>query len=268
MTTIGQWLAHDNDVPRLEKEYLLADQLCIDRSVILAYPERQLTHSELDILEPSIGALRNGVPYAYVVGKQEFWGLSLKVHPGVLIPRPETELLVEQALLHTPKQGRLLDLGTGSGAIAIALGSQRTDIELSATDVVHTAISTAACNAKAHAVEIEFYLSDWFEALPPKRWHTIASNPPYIADHDAHLANLQHEPNLALTAGDGYAALRKIIQQAPLYLTHDGTILLEHGYDQAEEVRRLLLARGFVQVRSHLDLARIPRVTEGHWTDQ
>jgi release factor glutamine methyltransferase len=209
-----------------------------------------------------------GEPLAYITGRKDFWSLSLSVTPAVLVPRPETELLVERALeLRAEPLGRVADLGTGSGAIALALASERPEWQVVATDLSEAALAVARANAAAlHLGRVEFLQGSWFEPLEDREFHLIVSNPPYVAEGDPALldAALAHEPRTALASGpDGMASLRAIIHSAPRYLECGGWLLLEHGATQAEDVARELVVRGYTHVRSHRDLAGQPRITEG-----
>ena len=207
-----------------------------------------------------------GEPVAYLTGEREFFGLSLRVSPDVLIPRPDTELLAELALHYALPDTHLLDLGTGSGAIAIAVSKQRPDLHVWAGDVSQAALTVARGNAETHHCTIHFIHSDWYRQLPDIRWHTIVSNPPYIADNDPHLSqgDLRFEPINALTDhADGLSAYRILIAGATSRLHAQGWLLLEHGYDQAEAVRHLLLEYGFEQVQSWRDISGTERVSGG-----
>lgn len=208
-------------------------------------------------------------PVAYLLGEKEFGGLNLQVDARVLVPRPDTEVLVEWALgaLPAPEGGepiRLLDLGTGSGAIALTIASRRTDAQVTATDASADALSVARANAQRLNLPVRFAQGAWLAAVPGERFHVIASNPPYIAEGDAHLVALAHEPITALIAGpDGLDDIRRIVAQAPAALLPGGWLLLEHGHDQAGVVRALLDAAGFEQVSSRKDLAGIERCSGG-----
>ena len=268
MTAIQQWLATVRDVPRIECEVLLSEVLALSRAQILACPERPLAAAEQRSLERNVAALRAGQPLAYILGNREFWGLSFKVTPAVLIPRPETELLVELALQKAAQGGQLLDLGTGSGAIAVAIASERPDLTLTAVDISRSALAIAEENARTHDVVIEFVASDWFSNLSDSwdsdGWDMILANPPYIAEHDPHLPALQAEPQLALIAAeDGLYEIRRIVQNSPDYLRPGGCLMIEHGFDQAAAVREEMSAAGLVNVCSAEDLAAIERVTMG-----
>jgi release factor glutamine methyltransferase len=215
-----------------------------------------------------------GEPLAYIVGSKEFFGLALQVDARVLVPRPDTETLVQWALdlllLPGPAQSpRILDLGTGSGAIALALAHQLQTAnrpgQVVAVDASADALEVARANAERLGLEVQFIVSHWLQKVIGN-FHLIASNPPYIASADPHLAALQHEPLQALTAGaDGLLDIRQIIEQAPAHLQPGGWLLLEHGYDQAGSVRTLLAQRGFLQVQSRRDLAGIERCSGGQW---
>jgi release factor glutamine methyltransferase len=211
-----------------------------------------------------------GEPLAYIVGSKEFFGLDLQVDARVLVPRPDTETLVEWALERLAEPGlpaaaRVLDLGTGSGAIALALKKSRPALDVTAVDASPDALAVAGANARQHGLSLHFIESSWFEQVSG-HFHLIASNPPYVADADPHLAALRHEPLQALTAGqDGLDDLRQIIEQAPAHLHPQAWLLLEHGYDQAPAVCALLARQGFAEVHSRLDLAGIARCSGGRW---
>lgn len=211
-----------------------------------------------------------GEPLAYLIGSKEFFGLKLQVDRRVLVPRPDTETLVDWALQQLaqadmPDSARVLDLGTGSGAIALALKKSRPALDVTAVDASIDALAVADANAQEHQLAVHFIQGNWFENVSAP-FHLIVSNPPYVADADPHLPALQHEPLQALTAGkDGLDDLREIIEQAPAYLQTQGWLLLEHGYDQARAVCTLFEQRGFAEVQSRADLAGIPRCSGGRW---
>ena len=211
-----------------------------------------------------------GEPVAYLLGEKEFGGLNLQVDARVLVPRPDTEVLVEWALDALAPAGTkaqsLLDLGTGSGAIALTVATRRPDAQVTATDASADALAVAQANAQRLGVSVRFAQGAWLAAVPGERFDVIASNPPYIAEGDPHLAALTHEPLSALTAGpDGLDDLRLIVAQAPAALYPGGWLLLEHGHDQAAAVRELLTTRGFETVGSRTDLAGIERCSGGRW---
>jgi release factor glutamine methyltransferase len=250
----------------LENRILLCHALGLPRVALITQSERALTREEAARVSGLVERRKFGEPIAYIVGRREFYGLEFEVNDSVLIPRPETELLVELALERLPNHGRLLDMGTGSGAIAVSVAHTRPDAFVTALDFSGAALDVARANANAHAAQVRFLRSDWFAQLDGDRFEVIASNPPYIAAGDTHLSrgDLRFEPNMALTDhADGLAALRTIIGGAPAHLVKHGWLLLEHGYDQAVQVRQLLEAHNFAEVQSWRDLAGIERVSGG-----
>lgn len=250
----------------LENRILLCHALGMTRVGLITQSERVLTDEEGAALDALVERRMLGEPIAYIVGKREFYGLEFRVTAAVLIPRPDTELLVEKTLEKLPARGRVLDMGTGSGAIAVSVAHTRRDALVSALDVSSAALDIARDNAITHSVPVRFMQSDWFKALHGEEFDVIASNPPYIADGDVHLSqgDLLFEPSGALTDGaDGLTALHKIIEGAPRHLVAGGWLLLEHGYDQAVPVRALLEEAGYADIASWRDLAGIERVTGG-----
>jgi release factor glutamine methyltransferase len=252
----------------LETRILLSHALGLSRVQLITHAQRLLTAEEDARLSALLQRRQAGEPIAYLVGTREFYSLSFDVTPDVLIPRPETELLVELALQHVPPHGRALDMGTGSGAIAVALAHARPDATVTALDVSPAALAVAQRNARQHGVAVEFLQSDWFTALnePCRQFDLIMSNPPYIAGGDPHLAqgDCRFEPVEALTDhADGLSALRAIVTGSIAHLTSGGRLCMEHGYDQADAVRRLLALHGFTEVQSWRDLAGIERVSGG-----
>jgi release factor glutamine methyltransferase len=204
-----------------------------------------------------------GTPLAYLTGQREFYGLTLQVDARVLDPRPDTETLVDWALEHLPAQGSVIDLGTGSGAIALALKSQRPEARVGAVDTSAEALAVARANAERLQLSVQFVQGHWLQGVRGP-FDLIVSNPPYIAEDDPHLEKLGHEPRMALASGaDGLDALRAIIAQAPAHLHPGGWLLLEHGWQQAEAVHALLAQAGFTQVQSRRDLAGIERCSGG-----
>jgi release factor glutamine methyltransferase len=235
-----------------------------------------ITHDDEVLSEPADLAFSDfcqrrlaGEPLAYIVGSKPFFGLDLQIDNRVLVPRPDTETLVEWALtlaLTSDKTTSLLDMGTGSGAIALAIKHSKPDWQVTALDASVDALSVAQNNAKRLNLNVNFLQSSWFSALQNIKFNIIVSNPPYIVEGDWHMAALTHEPKQALTSGlDGLDDIRKIITQAPQFLTSGGWLLLEHGYDQAGAVRNLLAQHGFQRVQSKLDLAGIERCSGGEW---
>ncbi len=251
----------------LENRILLCHATGLSRVQLITRADQPLGNDEAARLQALVARRRQGEPIAYIVGKREFFGLDFEVGASVLIPRPDTELIVELALERLPAGARLLDMGTGSGAIAVAAAHTRPDAHVTALDVSDAALEIARRNAAANGAQVRFLRSDWFAALDAAgRFDVIASNPPYIAAGDAHLSrgDLRFEPVGALTDhADGLSALRIIVDGAPGYLATAGWLLLEHGYDQAAAVRALLAARGFSEVQSWRDLAGIERVSGG-----
>ncbi len=255
----------------LDAQLLLAHALGVSRTRAMTHPERIPGNAEAQHYAALVARRAAGEPLAYILGVKEFWSLPLKVGPEVLVPRPETELLVERALALRPEPtARVADLGTGSGAIALALALERPGWSVVATDVSAAALATAKANAAAlNLLRVEFLQGDWFEPLGERVFELIVSNPPYVADGDPAMQDpaLRYEPRIALTpGGDPYKCLRKIISHARTHLERDGWLLLEHGADQAAEVARELVGRGFRSVRSHRDLAGHERVTEAQRT--
>ncbi len=256
--------------PRLEAEVLLAHVLEQPRSYLLAWPERYLNAAQLDRFRNLAARRLRGEPVSYLTGHREFWSLDLKVTPAVLVPRPETELLVERALHRIPA-GRpwlLADLGTGSGAIAAALAKERPDCRITATDASAEALEVAESNFRKLGLGgIATAHGRWCAALPPEsRFNLIVSNPPYVAEDDPALeaGDLPWEPQYALRSGpDGLDDIRRIIREAPAHLDAGGWLLLEHGFEQGAAVRRLLAEGGFGDIATHHDLAGHERVSEG-----
>ena len=255
----------------LENRILLCHATGLTRVQLITQAERALSGDEAVRLNQLVQRRLDGEPIAYIVGHREFFGLDFQVSAAVLIPRPDTELIVELSLERLPPQGRLpqgrlLDMGTGSGAIAVALAHTRPDALVTALDVSEEALAVARANAETNGARVRFLRSDWFAALAGESFDLIASNPPYIASGDAHLAqgDLRFEPSGALTDfADGLSTLRTIIEGAPAHLEQGRWLLLEHGYDQAASVRALLADAGYTEVQSWRDLAGIERVSGG-----
>ena len=251
-------------IGRVDAQVLVCHALGVDRAHLVANPLRILRESEDARIDMLVAQRALGSPVAYLLGKREFWSRQFIVTPDVLIPRPETETLVEAALSRLAPRASCLDLGTGSGAIAITLALERRDVAVTATDASAEALAVARANADALGAAVEFLAGDWYSAVPGRTFDLVASNPPYIAARDPHLAqgDLRYEPPGALSDGsdDGLASLRALVAGARAHLAPGGWLLLEHGYDQAEAVARLLREAGLAEAISIPDLAGIPRV--------
>lgn len=268
LTQAIQKLAKTSESAKADAEILLAYCLQKSRTWLFTWPEKEIDDKTAVAFQKLITERANGTPVAHLTGEREFWTLTLKVTPDTLIPRPETELLVETVL---GKLGNnrisILDLGTGTGAIALAIAAERPDIAITACDFSAAALAVAKENARANNIHnVQFYLSDWFSALPPQPFDIIASNPPYIEANDPHLSqgDVRFEPLTALTSGqDGLDDIHQIVRTAPKWLKAGGWLLLEHGYNQGQAVTSLLQAEGFREVRCLPDLAGNDRVSIG-----
>lgn len=258
-------------IGRTDAEPLLLHALGRERAWLFAHARDPVAPAVAAAFAALVARREAGEPVAYLTGRRGFWTLDLAVSPATLIPRPETETLVELALERVDDEAgrRIADLGTGSGAIALALASERPRAQVVAVDLSAAALQVARANAAAHALDnVAFRQGSWLAPLAGQRFDLIASNPPYIAEDDPHLGqgDLRHEPATALASGrDGLDAIRAIAAAAPGHLLPGGWLLLEHGWDQGEAVAALLRARGFVEVATHRDLEARDRVTLGRW---
>ena len=268
--TISQALATAcRDIDRIDARLLLQHVLNAGHAFLLTYPDRILTAQQLEAFLHLVQRRIDGAPVAYLTGERDFYDLTFKVNEAVLIPRPETELLIELALQLIPsgRSCRILDLGTGSGAIAITLAKHRPHCEVTAVDLSPAAIAVAQWNARnLQTHNLKFVTGSWFDELFGEKFDLIVSNPPYVADTDPHLqqGDLRFEPPMALSAGDnGLSCIHHIIDEAPDHLVSSGWLLLEHGYDQAAACRQLLQEKDFSNICSHPDLAGIMRVSGG-----
>jgi len=257
-----------SDSPRLEAELLMGLVLRKPRSFLHAWPEERLSMPQAKCFETLLRRRFAGEPIAYMTGIREFWSMPLKVTPDVLIPRPETELLVEKALLRLPDDEdlRVLDLGSGSGAVSLAIAKERPRAHVVGVDISRAALDVALLNAKLQKLaNVEFRDSDWFDAVRGEKFHVVVGNPPYVAEDDPHLSrgDALFEPRLALDAGPaGMACFRAIIDRAHNYIVRQGWLLLEHGPDQHLPLRRLLEAQHYHDITIHKDAAGHDRVTE------
>jgi release factor glutamine methyltransferase len=255
-------------VARLDAQLLLGALLRRPRAWLLAHDDETLDAAQGLRWQQDLARRAAGEPLAYVVGEQEFMGLALRVTPAVLVPRPETEMLVRWGLerLQQAPARSVVDLGTGSGAVALAIKHAVPDAEVCATDASAEALAVAQRNGARHGLEVMWQQGDWWAPLQGRRFGLALSNPPYVAGDDPHLAALKHEPRPALTPeGDGMEALRQLIDGAPRHLLPQAWLLLEHGHDQAGRVSALLIARGFAAPQSRHDLAGLARCTGAAW---
>ena len=266
-------LYESSETPRIDAEVLLQHAIEKPLAWLIAYGDSTATNEHLIEFYRLVELRQQGHPIAYIIGHKEFWSLDLIVNESVLIPRPDTEILVEQALerLIPNTTQQIIDLGTGSGAIALSLAKERPQSSVLATDSQTSALEVAKLNAESHRLtNVSFICSDWFtELVADQQFDLIASNPPYIESTDQHLTqgDLRFEPNSALVGSDdGLGDIRAIIEAAPNYLTNGGHLLIEHGYDQAESVKALLAAAGFNNITNYRDLNNLPRCTAANFT--
>lgn len=271
LTEAACLLKETSDTPILDAEVLLLDVLDKDRAYLRAWPDKELSEGQLSAYRTLVSQRQSGQPVAYLTGIREFWSLDFMVTSDVLIPRPETELLIELSLAIIPagQAFKIIDLGTGSGNIAVTLGKERPNAEITATDISPAALQVAINNARSLGVDnIQFYLGHWFENIADGKFNLIVSNPPYIAENDGHLqiGDLRFEPKIALAAGQqGLSDIRTIAETAIDRLEPEGYLIIEHGYNQKEEVNNLFHSLGYRNIQSHTDLSGQPRVTLGQY---
>ena len=254
-----------SDSPRLDAELLLGRAIDVPRSYLFAHPEDTLDAPAIRRLELSVNRRLSGEPMAYIIGKREFWSMELAVSPATLVPRPETEILVEKVLSNIPRsaRSRIIDLGTGSGAVALAIARERPFCDVVGTDISAKALEVASLNARELAIpNVSFVASDWTAAFHGRVCEVAVSNPPYVRAGDAALCTLGSEPRRALAAGDdGLDALRVLAARCADLLVPGGLLALEHGAAQREELRILLTEHGWLDIENHHDYAGRPRVT-------
>ncbi|MDX1490223.1 MAG: peptide chain release factor N(5)-glutamine methyltransferase [Pseudohongiellaceae bacterium] len=267
---LGHHSLMEYESPQLEAEMLLSHCLQKPRSYLYSWPEQELSLSLQAHYQQLLDRRILGEPVAYILGEREFWTLNLRVTPDVLIPRADTELLVETVLELAGDKAKFADLGTGSGAIALSVAKEKPHWRVFASDVSEKALSVAADNARRHELRnIAFGLGNWCEALPQDRFDIIASNPPYIDEQDEHLerGDLRFEPVSALVAKDnGLADIRQIAAQSRAFLSDNAWLVLEHGWTQGEQVANILTDNGFRAVRTLQDIGGNDRVTLGQWS--
>jgi release factor glutamine methyltransferase len=260
-----------SESPLLDAEVLLCKILGKDRSSLRAWPDAEINPEHLHAYLALMNDRRQGKPMAYITNTREFWSRDFQVTPDVLIPRPDTELLIELSLAIIPKNlpYKIIDLGTGSGIIAITLAAERPHAQVSACDVSPAALEIAKTNAVRHKVDhIQFSQSHWFENIPAGKFDLIVSNPPYLSEDDPHLhkGDLRFEPKTALIAAQqGLSDIRAIAEDASDWLENGGFLLVEHGYNQQEDVQTIFYTLGYHKVQTHRDLSGLPRVTSGQY---
>jgi release factor glutamine methyltransferase len=272
MATVKELLNCSRDLPgdsaQRDGEILLGHCLGKSRTWLYTWPENSVEPTQVDRFRTLLARRAQGEPVAYLVGRREFWSMNLRVDNSTLIPRPETETLVEWALeLDMPEEARLADLGTGSGAIALALARERPAWDVTGVDVSASALQVAGANAREYNLErVALVQSDWFDALDGQRFDLLVANPPYLDAQDIHLTrgDVRFEPDSALVSADqGLADLANIIETAPSHLHSGGYLLLEHGFEQGAPVREMLAARGFSTITTRCDIAGQPRISGG-----
>ncbi len=258
-------LSEISESPRLDAELLLCQTIDVSKTYLFAHPEDELDELAVERFEKLLARRTGGEPMAYIAGTREFWSMELLVSPATLVPRPETELLVDLALREIPRKAewQLLDLGTGSGAIALALATERPLCQVTATDRSESALAVATQNARAlNLPNVEFIAGNWAGPVAGRRFNIVVSNPPYVRDNDPALAALQHEPLDALAAGaDGMDDIRVLAADCGDLLEADGWLMIEHGAEQESQVAGVLAEHGWTDISCHNDLAGLPRVT-------
>ncbi len=263
----------NSESARLDAEILFCDVMQFNRTKIYSHPDQVVPDDKSALFQSLIEQRQQGHPIAHLTGKKEFWSLELAINEDTLIPRPETELLVETALQMIPEDAafNILDLGTGSGAVAIAVASERPYCKIVATDISTNALTIARKNTETHQLKnIQFYLSNWYLDIPLQSFDLIVSNPPYIKRDDGHLSqgDVRFEPELALVAGiDGMQAINKILENAAQYLAAGAYLLIEHGYDQRLLVQEAFLKNDFKLPKTFQDLSGQDRITRGQAPD-
>ena len=259
-----------SESPRLDAEILIARAIDMPRSYLFAHPEDELDEAAAERLESTVERRISGEPMAYISGVKEFWSLELMVTPATLVPRPETEILVDRALGQIPRKADwpILDLGTGSGAIALAIASDRPLCTVTATDISADALAVAEQNARQlNLANVEFLLGDWTAPVAGRTFRIIVSNPPYVPEGDPYLEALRAEPDLALAAGPGgLEAIEVLARDCRSIIDAEGMLFVEHGAEQREAVAEILLAYGWASIRCYDDYAGLPRVTSAHPT--
>ena len=271
LTDATKILANCSDLPQLDAEVLLCLTLKKERTYLRTWPDKELEAEQETTFWEYLKKRQLGTPVAYLTGTREFWSRDFLVTPDVLIPRADTELLVELCLSLIPPNApsSIIDLGTGSGIIAITLAAECPHVQVTATDYSFAALHIAQLNAKKHNINnIQFIQSDWFNEITPTQYHLIVSNPPYIAPDDEHLiqGDLRFEPLSALRSDEhGLRDIKIIAETAPRYLLPQGYLLVEHGYDQQQTVQSIFKENAFSQIQTFTDLSGHPRVTRGQW---
>lgn len=268
-SAVAARLAPVSESPGLDAELLVCQAIDVSRAYLYAHPEDEPDAAALERIESAVARRLNGEPMAYITGTREFWSLPLAVSPATLVPRPETERLVELALGCMPRRAALsvLDLGTGSGAIACAIARDRPACSVVGVDISARALDVAALNARELRIpNVEWLHGDWTAPVAGRRFDVVVSNPPYVASDDEALANLRHEPVAALAAGgDGLDAIRRLAAEVPGIIVAGGTLLIEHGATQAPALHSLLSNSGWDGIACYNDYAGLPRVTLARW---